>query len=197
MADPSAPAADIDENLAKLRAELAEIVEQRSAAIVAGNPAEAARLDAEANQMERNIAAHEEAQRAVDRAAATIVDEREAARAERLRERLKKLARAARERAEELNHAIDQVGPATLALREATKALWEAAEGATRREELGELPRLLADLPMVTHERLAHGGVLGSRSAAFDRSASPPSASAHLDIALRQIAPPPGRPVKE
>jgi hypothetical protein len=106
MADPSAPATDIDDKLAGLRAELAEIVEQRSAAIVAGNPAEAARLDAEANQMERNIAAHEEAQRAVERAAVTIADDRDAARAERLRERLRKLARAARDRAEELNQAI-------------------------------------------------------------------------------------------
>jgi hypothetical protein len=198
MADNSAPATELDEKLAGLRAELAKIIEQRSAAIVAGNVAEAARLDAEANQLDRNIAAHEEARLAVDRAAETLADEQQAARAERARERLKKLARAARERAEELNEAVDKVGAATIALRQSTKALWEAADGPTRSEALGELPRLLFDLPMVTHERLAHAGVLGSRSGAtFDRSAPPPSVAAHLDIALRQISPPPGRPVKE
>lgn len=47
---------------------------------------------------------------------------------------------------------------------------------------------------MVIHERLAHGGVLASRSIAFDVTAATPSAAAHLDIALDQIAPGPGRP---
>lgn len=197
MPDPSASATELDQRLATLRAELAEIIELRSAAIVAGNPAEAARLDAEANQRERNIGATEAARQAVDEAATTLADEEEAATARKRREHLKGLARTTRERAAALNDAIDQVGVATFALREATKALWEGADGPTRREALGELPRLLTDLPMVTHERLAHGGVIASRSAAFDRSAPPPSVEAHLDIALREIAPRPGRPVKE
>lgn len=197
MANPSTSATELDERIATLRAELADIVEQRSAAIVAGNSAETARLDAEANQRERAITATEAARLAVDEAAATLADEEEAARARREREKLKGLARTARERAAALNEAIDNVGTATLALREATKAVWEAADGPTRREALGELPRLLSDLPMVAHERLAHGGVLGSRSPAFDRTAPAPSVEAHLDIALREIAPPPGRPRKE
>lgn len=197
MANPSASATELDGRIATLRAELAEIVEQRSAAIVTGDTVEAARLDAEANHRERAITATEAARGAVDEAAATLADEAEATRARREREKVKALARTARERAAALNESIDAVGVATMALREATKALWEAADGPTRRDALGELPRILSDLPMVTHERLAHGGVLGSRSPAFDRSAAAPSVEAHLDIALREIAPPPGRPKKE
>lgn len=194
---PSSPATELDNRLATLRAELAEIVEHRSAAIVAGNSAEAARLDAEANQREREIVGIEAARLAVDEAAATLANEEEAARAQREREKLKGLARDVRQRAAALNEAIDAVGPATMALREATKALWEAADGPTRREALGELPRLLSDLPMVTHERLAHAGVMASRSPAFDRSGPAPSIEAHFNVALREIAPPPGRPKKE
>ena len=116
------------------------------------------------------------------------------AQARRERDALKALARDTRQAAEHLDTVVTAVGPALLALREATKALWEAADGPTRREELGELPRLLSDLPMVIHERLAHGGVLASRSVAFDTTAKTPSTAAHLDIALDQIAPGPGRP---
>jgi hypothetical protein len=114
----------------------------------------------------------------------------------RERERLKGAARKLRKAAAEVDEIVAGVGPAVLALREAAKDLWEGADGPTRTEALGELPRLLTDLPMVIHERLAHGGVLASRSATFDRCADAPSAEAHLDIALREIVPPRGRPAK-
>lgn len=196
MPSPSTSATELDDRIATLRAELAGIVEQRSAAIVAGDAAAADHLDAEAVRRERAIRAAEAARLAVNEAAVALADEAEEVRARRERENLKGLARTARERAAALNDAIDQVAAATMAVREATRALWEASDGPTRREGLGELPRLLSDLPMVTHERLAHGGVLASRSAAFDRSAPAPSVEAHLDIAIALIAPGPGRPHK-
>lgn len=114
----------------------------------------------------------------------------------RERERLKGLARKLRKAAAEVDEIVAAVGSTVMALREAARDLWETADGPTRAEALGELPRLITDLPMVIHERLAHGGVLASRSANFDRSADAPSAEAHFDIALREIVPPRGRPVK-
>lgn len=114
----------------------------------------------------------------------------------RERERLKGLGRKLRKAAAEVDEIVAAVGSAVTALREAARDLWETADGPTRAEALGELPRLLTDLPMVIHERLAHGGVLASRSANFDRSADAPSTEAHLDIALREIVPPRGRPAK-
>lgn len=200
--DTAATTAVLNERLGTLRAELDLAAEQRSAALVKaanGMPEaqeDADRLDAEAVRLERSIATTEQALSAVDRAAVEIAGEAEQAQARRERERLKGLARAVRKAAEEVDRCVAAVGPALHALREATKALWEGADGSTRREALGELPRLLTDLPMVIHERLAHGGALASRSANFDRTAPAPAVADHLDIALREIAPPPGRPKK-
>lgn len=200
--DADATVAALHERLTRLRAELDASRNARDAAQVKaangveGAQAEADRLDGEVQRLERSIATTDEALAAVDRATAEIATEADQALAKRDHDRMKALARAVRKAADELDAQVTAVGPALLALREATKALWEAADGPTRREALGELPRLLSDMPMVIHERLAHGGVLASRSVNFDRTADAPSIAAHLDIALREIAPPPGRPRK-
>lgn len=200
--DADATVAALHERLTGLRAELDATRNARDAAQVKaangveGAQAEADRFDVEVQRLERSIATTEEALAAVDRATAEIATEAEQAQAKRNQEMMKTLSRAVRKAADEVDAQVTAVGPALLALREATKALWEASDGPTRRDALGELPRLLADMPMVIHERLAHGGVLASRSVNFDRTAEPPSVAGHLDIALREFAPPPGRPRK-
>ena len=193
MADHATP---LVERLNTLKTELAEAVERRSAAIVAGNDAEAQRLDNECARLERAITATTAARAAVDEAADQL--QREAVEAEHAAvvNRLKKLCRTARQRAKELNDAIDAVGAATLALREATKDIWEASDGPTRREELEELPRLLASLSAVQNERLAFHHVLPSRMPLLDRSLPPPCIEAHLSVCLDRLAPGPGRPKK-
>lgn len=189
-------ATSLDERLNALKTELADAVERRSAAIVAGNDAEAQRLDNECARLERAITATTAARAAVDEAADQL--QREAVEAEHAAvvNRLKKLCRTARQRAKELNDAIDAVGAATLALREATKDIWEASDGPTRREELEELPRLLASLSAVQNERLAFHHVLPSRMPLLDRSLPPPCIEAHLSVCLDRLAPGPGRPKK-
>ncbi len=200
--DTGATVAALGERLSTLRSELEDARNARDAAQVKaangvdGAQADADRLDADVQRIERAIATTGEAVAAVDRAAVEIAGEAEEAQAKRDQDRMKALARAVRKAADELDAQIAAVGPALMAVREATKALWEASDGPTRREALGELPRLLTDMPMVIHERLAHGGVLASRSANFDRTAETPSIARHLDIALREFAPPPGRPRK-
>lgn len=186
----------LDERLALLNDHLTELAHQRSAAIVAGNDEEAKRLDAECAQLERDIAATMAARGAVDEAAAQLLAEAGEAEHMAMLAKLKKLARAARQRAAELNEQLDTVAAATLALREATKELWEAADGPTRRDALGEMPRLLANLSAVMVERLAYHHVMPSRMPLMDRSLPPPSVEAYLDTCLDLIAPGPGRPAK-
>lgn len=189
-------ATSLDERLNALKTELADAVERRSAAIVAGNDAEAQRLDNECAKLERAITATTAARAAVDEAADQLQREAEEAEHAAVVNRLKKLCRTARQRAKELNEAIDAVGAATLALREATKDIWEASDGPTRREELEELPRLLASLSAVQNERLAFHHVLPSRMPLLDRSLPPPCIEAHLSVCLDRLAPGPGRPKK-
>lgn len=189
-------ASALDERIHTLNAELDETAERRSAAIVAGNTEEAKRLDAECAGLEREIAATTAARAAVDGAAVQLAREAEDAEHLAVVAKLKKLCRTARQRAKELNDAIDAVGAATLALREATKDIWEASDGPTRREELEELPRLLASLSAVQNERLAFYHVLPSRMPLLDRSLPPPCIEAHLSVCLDRLAPAPGRPKK-
>lgn len=186
----------LDERLNTLNTELADTAERRSAAIVAGDEAEAQRFDDECARLERAIAATMAARAAVDEAAEQLLHEAEEAEHAAVVNRLKKLCRTARQRAKELNDAIDAVGAATLALREATKDIWEASDGPTRREELSELPRLLASLSAVQNERLAFHHVLPSRMPLLDRSLPPPCIEAHLSVCLDRLAPGPGRPKK-
>lgn len=186
----------LDERLNTLNTELVDTAERRSAAIVAGNDAEAQRLDDECARLERAITATMAARAAVDEAAEQLLHEAEEAEHAAVVNRLKKLCRTARQRAKELNDAIDAVGAATLALREATKDIWEASDGPTRREELEELPRLLASLSAVQNERLAFHHVLPSRMPLLDRSLPPPCIEAHLSVCLDRLAPGPGRPKK-
>lgn len=186
----------LDERLNTLNNELAATAERRSAAIVAGDDAEAQRLDDECARLERAITATMAARAAVDEAAEQLLQEAEEAEHAAVVTRLKKLCRTARQRAKELNDAIDAVGAATLALREATKDIWEASDGPTRREELEELPRLLASLSAVQNERLAFHHVLPSRMPLLDRSLPPPCIEAHLSVCLDRLAPGPGRPKK-
>lgn len=189
-------ASALDERMNTLNAELDETAERRSAAIVAGNDEEAQRLDADCARLERDIAATMAARAAVNEAAVQLLREAEEAEHQAVVGRLKKLCRTARQRAKELNEAMDAVGVATLALREATKDIWEASDGPTRREELSELPRLLASLSAVQNERLAFHHVLPSRMPLLDRSLPPPCVEAHLSICLDRLAPAPGRPKK-
>lgn len=193
MADP---ATALDERLNKLTEQLADLAERRSVAIVAGNDEEAKRIDADCAQVERDIAATMAACAAVDGAAEQLLQEAAEAEHQAVLARLKKLTRVARQRAREVNDAVDAVGVATLALREATKALWEGSDGPTRRDELSELPRLLASLSAVQTERLAFHLVLPSRMPFLDRSLPPPCVEAHLSVCLDRIAPGPGRPAK-
>lgn len=186
----------LDERLNTLNIELSATAERRSAAIVAGDDAEAQRLDDECARLERAITATMAARAAVDDAAKQLLHEAEEAEHAAVVNRLKKLCRTARQRAKELNDAIDAVGAATLALREATKDIWEASDGPTRRDELSELPRLLASLSAVQNERLAFNHVLPSRMPLLDRSLPPPCVEAHLSICLDRLAPAPGRPKK-
>lgn len=207
MTQPTKP--DATETIARLEARFAEETaaledarsRQRIALIgieqgVAGAEKQADDLAKEVRERRDRIAALDETLGESRRAqAALAADAAEKDRA-RERERLKGMARKLRKAAAEVDEIVASVGPAVMVLREAAKDLWEAADGPTRAEALGELPRLLTDLPMVVHERLAHGGVLASRSSTFDRSAEAPSAEAHFDIALREIGPPRGRPAK-
>lgn len=189
-------ASALDERLNTLNTELAETAERRSAAIVAGNDEEAQRLDAECARLERAITATMAARTAVDEAAEQLLHEAAEVEHQAVVNRLKKLCRTARQRAKELNEAMDAVGAATLALREATKDIWEASDGPTRREELEELPRLLASLSAVQNERLAYHHVLPSKMPFLDRSLPPPCVEAHLSVCLDRLAPGPGRPKK-
>lgn len=186
----------LDERLKTLNTELADAAERRSAAIVAGNDAEAQRLDDECARLERAITATMAARAAVDEAAEQLLHEAAEAEHQAVVNRLKKLCRTARQRAKELNEAMDAVGAATLALREATKDIWEASDGPTRREELEELPRLLASLSAVQNERLAYHHVVPSKMPFLDRSLPPPCVEAHLSVCLDRLAPGPGRPKK-
>ncbi|MFM7343889.1 MAG: hypothetical protein ACKO1J_00790 [Tagaea sp.] len=189
-------ASALDERLNTLNADLDDTAERRSAAIVAGNTEEAKRLDAECAGLERDIAATMAARAAVDEAAVHLLREAEEAEHQAVVAKLKKLCRTARQRAKELNDAMDAVGAATLALREATKDIWEASDGPTRCDELSELPRLLASLSAVQNERLAFHHVLPSRMPLLDRSLPPPCIEAHLSVCLDRLAPGPGRPKK-
>ena len=197
-----ATATALHERLAELQVEREALADARAAAITrnamspgdAATVAEIARLGASIATLDQDIAGNADALDRVRMAEGEITQDQEAAGAAAMRARLATLARAARKRATAIDEAADMLIAALREGREATKGLWEASDGPTRREGLGELPRLLSDLPMVIYERLAHGDVFASRSAAFDRSAAAPSVEGHLDIALREIAPPPGRP---
>lgn len=96
------------------------------------------------------------------------------------------LADKVRERAAELDSAIDAVGAALLAVREAARDMWDSSDGPTRREELGNLPRKLGTLGEVIKARLAFHHVLPAPTL-LDREAAPPSAARHLAHCLEQV----------
>lgn len=101
------------------------------------------------------------------------------------------LAEKVRERAVELDQAIDAVGAALLALREAARDMWDSSDGPTRREELGNLPRKLGTLEQVIAARLAFHYVLRQQEGVFlDREARPPSAERHFAHCLDQVVAP-------
>lgn len=200
--DVAATIARLEEQILSVATEVQALeAERRRALIAVAQDQEGAETDAQRHaadirekrdHLQALRGALDDAKQAQDSIAADAV----AAEAQRERDGLKVLARAARKAADHLDEQVSEVGRALLALREATKALWEASDGPTRSGELGEVPRLLSDLPIVVHERLAHAGVLASRSVAFDASAPAPSVAHHLDTALDLIAPGPGRPPK-
>lgn len=200
--DVGATVARLEEQILSVATEVQALEADRRRALIAvaqdqnGAEADAQRHAADIREKRDHLqalrGALDDAKQAQDAIAADAV----AAEAQREREGLKALARSVRKAADHLDEQVSEVGRALLALREATKALWEASDGRTRSGDLGEVPRLLSDLPIVVHERLAHAGVLASRSVAFDPSAPAPSVALHLNIALDLIAPGPGRPVK-
>lgn len=200
--DVGATIARLEEQILSVATEVQALEAERRRALIAvaqdqeGAEADAQRHAADIREKRDHLQALRGALDDAKQAQDAITADAAAADAQRQREGLKVLARAARKAADDLDEQVSGVGRALLALREATKALWEASDGPTRSGELGEVPRLLSDLPIVIHERLAHGGVLASRSVSFDASAPAPSVVAHLDIALDMIAPSPGRPPK-
>lgn len=200
--DVGATIGRLEEQILSVANEVQALEGERRRALIAvaqeqdGAEAEAHRRAADIREKRDHLQALRGALEDARQAEVAIEADALAAEAQHQREGLKGLARAARKAADHLDEQVSGVGRALLALREATKALWEASDGPMRSGELGEIPRLLSDLPIVIHERLAHGGVLASRSVAFDASAPAPSVTAHLDIALDMIAPGPGRPQK-
>ncbi|MEI5687238.1 hypothetical protein [Sphingomonas kyungheensis] len=200
---PTDTIASLDIRIAALEAEAVEMRRELSVRVVEAEHGQAGaaeavdRLEGIVTAIESRVATYRTARDEAAAGMAALTAEIAEANAAHARARLAGMAREARKQAAEVHRSIDLLVAAVQALRECTKALWEEADGPTRRAALGELPRLLTDMPMVTHERLAHGGVLASRSAAFDQSAPAPSLEAHLDIALREIAPRPGRPARK
>lgn len=200
--DVGATIARLEEQILSAAAELQSLEDERRRALIAvaqehdGAEAEAQRYAADIREKRDYLQALRGALEDARQAQAAVEVDALALQARKEQDALKSLVRLARKVAEKVDAAVTAIGPDLLALREAAKAVWEAADGPTRSSALGELPRLLSDLPMVIHERLAHCGVLASRSIAFDPTAPAPSVANHLDIALDQVAPGPGRPAQ-
>lgn len=127
-----------------------------------------------------------------------IADDAEGAAQDRYRKRLEREFRELRTLLKTEDAAVDEVIAADRAVRAKIERIYrEVADGPTRTGELGELPRLVSTMASIINERLAHGGVLQSRSIAFDRDGPAPSVQQHFEGAvLTPIAPPPGRPKK-
>lgn len=199
----------IDSTIAKLQqqiddeaAHLGALETDRRRALIAvaqereGAEAEAQRFAAEIRERRDHLQALRGALDDARQAQGAIAAEAVVAVARQEREHLKEQARTVRAAADAVNAACDSVGAATLKLREACKQLWEMADGDTRREELGEIPRLIGSLPAIINERLAYHNVVASRMPLLDRAAPPPCVSQFFDVSLDLIAPGPGRPKK-
>lgn len=188
----------IDEEAARLTA--LETDRRRALIAVAqekeGAEAEAQRFAAEIRERRDHLQALRGALDDARQAQGAIAADAVVAEARQAHEKLKAQARGVRDAADAVNVACDGVGAATAKLREACKQLWEMADGDTRREELGELPRLLGNLPAIINERLAFHSVLASRMPLLDRTAPPPCVTQFFDVSLDLIAPGPGRPAK-
>jgi len=205
----STKAPAIDSTIAKLQQQIDEeagrlgtLETDRRRALIAvaqeqeGAEADAQRFAAEIRERRDHLQALRGALDDARQAQGAIAADAVVAEARQERDKLKGQVRPVRAAADAVNAACDSVGAATFKLREACKLLWEMADGGTRREELGELPRLIGSLPAIINERLAFHSVVASRMPLLDRSSPPPCVGQFFDVSLDLIAPGPGRPKK-
>lgn len=195
MERPTNPA-ELEAMIAEEAAAIEACRARRGEALAAGRTNEADDWSREIEQRRARIEGLEDALRTAREAQADAATAEEAKQAKKDRTRLQNLARKVRKLAEAEDEALSAVVAARRALVEGIEEIWLAADGPTRSDELGELPTVKANLPLIALERLAHGDVMASRSPMLDRSLPAPSVREHLDKVLDLIAPGPGRPPK-